>query len=407
MPAITRAALLLSVSLLTAGAACAQTGAPVRQGAKNAPHFEPAFQNQTRAPARDSGIALAVETLAEGLANPWGIAALPDGGYLVTERAGRLRVLGADGSLSEPVRGLPEIAVRDQGGLLDVALGPAFDSDRRIYWTYAKPKDGGYVTAAARGVLSEDRSELTQVEDIFVQEPVSPVAMHFGARILFDGEGRAFVTTGEHSARSERGKAQDLGTTFGKVIRINPDGSVPQDNPYTGEADAIDTIWSLGHRNIQGADIHPESGALWTVEHGPRGGDELNIARAGENYGWPVVSYGINYNGSPVGSGEPRAEGMVEPRYYWDPVIAPGGMVFYDGDMFADWQGDLLISSLNPGALVRLRLDGDTVTGEERLLTDQGRIRDLEIAADGAILALVDAANGKVLRLTPEAATTE
>lgn len=395
------ASLLLTASALSTGAACAQ-GDPVRQGPKNAPQFEPAFQNQTRAPAENSGVTLAVEVLAEGLSHPWGIAALPTGGYLVTERSGRLRVLGADGSLSDPVAGLPKVAASGQGGLLDVAVGPDFANDRRIYWTYAKPMNGGYVTASARGVLSGDMRALTQVADIFVQEPVSPQDKHFGARIVFDGQGHAYITTGEHSAPGEREKAQDLGTTFGKVIRVTLDGSVPQDNPFVGQADAIDTIWSWGHRNIQGADIHPGTGALWTIEHGPKGGDELNVPEAGQNYGWPVVSYGVNYNGSPIGGGKARAAGMVEPRYYWDPVIAPGGMAFYDGELFGDWQGDLLISSLNPGALVRLSLDGDTVIGEERLLTDQGRIRDVEVAADGALLVLVDADNGKVLRLTPE-----
>ncbi|MHA3979614.1 PQQ-dependent sugar dehydrogenase [Halovulum sp. GXIMD14794] len=398
-PLATLTTSMLAAALLTGTAVVAQ---PVQQGPKNAPQFEPAFENQTRAPAENSGVSLAVEVLADGLGHPWGIAGLPGGGYLVTERDGNLRVLRADGSLSGPVSGLPDIAVSGQGGLLDVAVGPNFASDRMIYWTYAKPKDRGYVTAAARGVLSEDMTALSQVEDIFVQEPVSPQDKHYGSRIVFDGQGHAFITTGEHSAPGEREKAQDLGTTFGKVIRVTLDGSAPQDNPFVGQADAIDTIWSWGHRNIQGADLHPETGQLWTVEHGPRGGDELNIPEAGENYGWPVVSYGINYGGSPIGTGKARAEGIVEPRYYWDPVIAPGGMAFYDGGMFADWKGDLLISSLNPGALVRLSLDGDTVIGEERLLTNQGRIRDVEIADDGAILVLVDANNGKVLRLTPE-----
>lgn len=400
MHKLTRSGAVVSAALAAATMTHAQ--APVEQGPRNTA-FEPAFAGQFRAPAADSGVTLSTEVLAEGLEHPWGIAALPDGGYLVTERAGRLRVIAPDGTVSDPVAGLPEVLAEAQGGLLDVAVGPSFADDRMIYWTYAKPMgDGLSATAAARGVLSEDRTEVSQVEDIFVQEPPSPTPMHFGSRIVFDGEGHAFVTTGEHFTEEERVKAQDLGTTYGKVIRVNPDGSVPEGNPFVGDEAAIDTIWSYGHRNIQGAAIHPETGQLWTIEHGPQGGDELNTPEAGRNYGWPVISYGENYDGSPVGEGMAAAEGMEQPRYFWDPVIAPGGMAFYQGGMFGDWQGDLLISGLNPGALVRLELDGTEVTGEERLLTDVGRIRDLEVAPDGSVLVLVDASDGAVLRLTPE-----
>jgi aldose sugar dehydrogenase len=403
-PNARRGLILSTTMLLGAPAALAQSDQPVPQGEPNVPEFRPAFPEQTRAPAADSGITFAVETFAEPLEHPWGIDVLPDGGYLVTERPGRLRVISADGGLSEPVAGVPEVLAEGQGGLLDVRVGPSFAGDRLIYWAYAKPLRGGRsATAAARGRLAEDLSEVTEVEDIFVQEPPSPTPMHYGSRILFDGEGHAFITTGEHFTEEERVLAQELGSTYGKVVRVHPDGSVPEDNPFVGQEGAIGSIWSLGHRNIQGAAFHPETGDLWVIEHGPQGGDELNRIEPGANYGWPVASYGENYDGTPVGEGIARHTGdFVEPRYYWDPVIAPAGAIFYRGDMFADWRGDLLISSLEPGGVVRLELDGDTVTGEERLLPDRGRIRDIIEAPDGALLVLVDDPRGAVLRLTPD-----
>jgi aldose sugar dehydrogenase len=395
---------LVGIGLLSgAPAALAQEEQPVEQGPKNVPEFEPAFEEQTRAPAMDSGVTLAVEEIAGGLAHPWGIAVTPPGDYLVTERPGRLRVVHADGRVSAPVAGLPEVLAEEQGGLLDVAVDPDFGENRLIYWTYSKPMaDGTSATAAARGRLAEDYSEVTEVEDIFVQEPPSPSPMHYGSRLVFDGEGNVFITTGEHFTPAERVNAQDLGTTYGKVIRVARDGAVPADNPFAGRDGAIGTIWSYGHRNIQAAAIRPGTGNLWIVEHGPQGGDELNRIEPGANYGWPEVSYGENYDGTPVGSGEARhAPDFEEPRYYWDPVIAPSGMAFYQGEMFPGWQGDVLIGSLTPGAIVRLELSGQTVLGEERLLTDRGRIRDLEVAPDGALLALVDAEDGALLRLTP------
>jgi glucose/arabinose dehydrogenase len=391
-------------SLLCAGALAAPLPAlaqeaPVAQGPKNA-GFDPAFPQQTRAPERASGVKLEVEELARGLVHPWGIAVLPGGGYLVTERPGRLRVIGADGTVSDPVAGLPEVLAEKQGGLLDVALGPDFATERWVYWTYAKPVGADKsATAAARGRLSEDLSEVTEVTDIFVQSPPSPSPMHYGSRLVFDGEGHVFITTGEHFTQAERVHAQDLAKTYGKVIRVTTEGAVPLDNPFRGQSGVIDTIWSYGHRNIQGAAMGP--GGLWTVEHGPKGGDELNRPEPGRNYGWPRVSYGVQYDGKPVGTGEARGAGIEEPVYYWDPVIAPGGMAFYEGAMFADWQGDILIGSMVPGGIVRLEHDGGRITGEERLLTDRGRIRDVEVAPDGAILALVDAEDGALLRLTP------
>ena len=372
---------------------------PVEQGPPNA-DFAPAFANQTRAPALTQTDVIA-ETLVAGLDAPWGIAPLPGVGWLVTERPGRLRIVTTDGRLSVPIEGLPEVDDRRQGGLLDVAISPDFAADRLVFWTYAKRVRGGTVTAAARGRLSEDLTALTEVQDIFVQSPPSRTPMHYGSRIIPMADGTAWITTGEHSSRAERVLAQDIGTTYGKVVRVTWDGAPVPGNPFVGR-EGDDAIWSLGHRNIQGAAVDP-LGRLWTVEHGPRGGDELNRPEPGLNYGWPVVSYGINYNGTGVGSGEARGAGFEEPVYYWDPVIAPGGMAFYDGTAFGDWQGDILIGSLNPGGLVRLSLDGGRVAGEERLMPDVGRVRDVEVLPDGTLLLLIDAGrpDGAVLRVRP------
>ena len=363
--------------------------------------LQPASDAQFRAPLEQSDVTLGTETIVDGLVHPWGIAVLPGGGYLVTERPGRLRHVSDDGTLSEPLEGVPEVVNEEQGGLLDVALAPDFEQTRHVYLTYAKPVgDGLSATAAGFGTLTEDRTALTGFTDIFVQEPGSTAPMHFGSRIVFDDEGHAFITTGEHFTMEYRDYAQDLDKTYGKVIRVNLDGSVPDGNPYTGQEDAVDTIWSYGHRNIQGAAV--VDGDLWTIEHGPAGGDELNRPEAGLNYGWPVVSYGETYDGAPVGSGEAQAEGMEQPVYFWDPVIAPSGMIAYDGPVFEEWQGDLLIGSLVPGGIVRLELENGQVAAEERLLTDLGRVRDLEIGQDGAIVAIIDAENAPLLRIVPQ-----
>jgi glucose/arabinose dehydrogenase len=366
----------------------------VDQGSKNAPQFTPAWPNQTRAPAQNSGVQMQIEVLAEGLDTPWGVEVLPQGGYLVTERSGALRIV-ENGTVGAPVSGVPEVLAQRQGGLLDVALAEDFETSRVIFLTYAKPMGGGMsATAAARGVLSEDGTALSEVSDVFVQDPPSPNAMHFGARAVPHG-GYLYVTTGEHFSNWEREFAQDLDKTYGKVVRVQLDGGAAQGNPFDSE------VWTLGHRNVQGADIRPSDGTLWTLEHGAAGGDELNKITEGANYGWPVVSYGVNYNGSPIGSGEARAPEFTEPQYYWDPVIAPGGFAFYQGDMFAGWQGDVLAASLNPGGLVRLVMEGDRITGEERFLDGEIRMRDVEIDRDGAILIL-DNSEGRLLRLTPQ-----
>ena len=369
--------------------------AEVPQGKPNS-SFLPAFENQTRAPQLPD-TQVRVEEFATGLENPWGIARMPDGRLLVTERPGRLRLVGADGLVSGAIAGLEKVDDRGQGGLLDVALSPNFDTDQVVFWTYAKPISGGTVTAAARGVFSEG-GEILDARDIFVQQPLSDNPMHFGSRIIPLEDGTVWITTGEHSVREDAVKAQDINTTFGKIVRLTWDGLMPMDNPYVGR-DGDDAVWSYGHRNIQGAAIDP-AGHLWTVEHGPRGGDELNRPEAGKNYGWPVISYGVNYNGSPVGGGAAVQDGMEQPVYYWDPVIAPGGMLFYDGD-FAPWQGNLIVASLRPGGLVRLMLRDGRVIGEERLLPDAGRVRDVELMPDGSLLVLLDSKDGGILRVTP------
>jgi len=386
-------------------AACTAEGSgqgngEVRQGAQNT-NFRPAFANQTRAPEQISGVTIEVQELARDLDHPWAIALLPDGRMLVTERAGRLRVVTPDGSVSAPVAGLPAVDARDQGGLLDVTISPQFDSDRLIYWSYSEPRGSGEnATAVARGRLSEDVTRVDGVQVIFQQQPAWASTKHFGSVLNFDREGRLYITLGERSNRESRGFAQDVSNLIGKVVRINADGSVPQDNPFVGRAGARPEIWSYGHRNVQGADIHPDTGVLWTIEHGPRGGDELNAPLAGRNYGWPIISYGEEYGGASIGEGLTARDGMEQPVYYWDPVIAPGDMEFYRGSLFP-WRGDLLIAGLREQALVRLELDGERVVGEERFALGVGRIRDVAEAADGSLYIITDADDGGLYRLTP------
>lgn len=384
---------IAAIAILAASGAHGQ----VAQGPKNNANAEPAFENQTRAPEIADDVRLTVEPLATGLAHPWGIAVLPEGGYLVTERGGRLMHVAGDGAM-RPVAGAPDVVARGQGGLLDVALAEDFAETGRIFLTYSKKQGmSGVATAAATAIFDAGAGNLNGLKDIFVQTPVLSGGRHFGSRIVTDGDA-VFITTGD---RGQPEKAQDLEAAQGKVVRVAADGGVPADNPFAGQAGALGEIWSYGHRNPQGAARHPETGDLWTLEHGPRGGDELNRIEPGRNYGWPVVSYGINYSGSPVGGGRTSTEGVVEPRYYWDPVIAPGGFTFYDGDLFEGWQGDVIAASLTPGGIVRLTLEGETVTGEARYLGNLGRVRDVAIDRDGAILVITDDPDGGIFRVTP------
>lgn len=394
---------LLVISLALANpSALAQVGGPDDPWPPpNAPLQTPAYYEQTRAPQLDSNINLQTEKITSGFFHPWAIEFLPDNSLLLTERLGRMRIVTPQGEISESIEGVPKVDSRDQGGLLDVVLDPEFRTNRLIYFSYAEPRgEGQNGTAVARARLSEDRTALEEVEVIFRQTPAWRSTKHYGSRLVWDADGSLFITLGERSLPEPRQLAQDLDNHLGKVVRIRPDGSAPEDNPYADSDEGLPEIWSHGHRNIQGAALHPRTGELWVIEHGPRGGDEINVPQAGKNYGWPVITYGEDYSGAPIGKGITQRHGMEQPIYYWDPVIAPAGSLFYQADMFSDWRGDLLISSLRPGGLVRLELDGRRVTGEERLLTDLGRVRDIATGPDGALWVITDERNGQLLKIT-------
>lgn len=356
-----------------------------------------AAQAEQAVSVRSEKLELRLETVAVGLENPWGMAFLPDGRVLVTERPGRLRIVATDGSLSAPLAGVPPVAAGGQGGLLDVALHPGFSDNRLVYLSYSEPGDGGNSTAVARGRL--EGNALREVEVIFSQQPKFDSSAHFGSRLVFARDGTLFVTLGDRYKR--RDDAQTLDNHHGKIVHINDDGSVPEGNPFADRAGALPEIWSLGHRNLQGATLHPQTGELWTHEHGPSGGDEINISRAGNNYGWPVITYGEEYIGGSIGEGTYK-DGMEQPLHYWVPSIAPSGMIFVDQRIPA-WQGNLLIGSLKFDQLVRLELDNDKVVHEERLLDKAlgERVRDVAQGPDGAIYLLTDERKGKLLRLAP------
>ena len=397
--------LAVSVSAVALAAACgangqdeARPGDPVETRPANGATQQPAFAGQTRAPGVRTDVAMAHTVVASGLVEPWGLALLPDGRWLVTERPGRLRIITAAGAVGEPITGLPAVDPRGQGGLLDVVIGPSFGQDRMIYWSYAEPREGGNGTAVARGRLSDDGSRVENVQVLFHATPTYDGVLHYGSSLAFAADGKLFITLGERSDAPMRPQAQDLGSHMGKTIRINADGSVPTDNPFVGREGALPEIWSLGHRNMQGIAIAGDE--VWTIEHGTRGGDELNFDRAGLNYGWPVIAYGIEYRGGAINEGITAREGLTQPVYYWDPVIAPGGMAFYTGTMFPGWNGNLLIGGLGGKHLARLVLENGEVTGEERLLTDLGeRIRDVAVGPDGAVWVITDEPNGKLVRL--------
>lgn len=380
----------------------AARGEPVESRPPNAPDQTPAFEGQTRAPGVVTQQAIEVTTVAEGLDHPWALQQLPSGNWLVSERPGRLLLISSSGERLASLTGLPAFHAERQGGLLDVAISPDFETDRLVYFSYAEPRDDGNGTSVARARLSEDERRLTDLQVVFRARPSYSNAMHYGSRLVFDREGRLFVTLGERSDLETRPQAQWSSSHLGKIVRINADGSIPDDNPFLNVDRYLPEIWSLGHRNVQGAALNPWTGELWAIEHGARGGDEVNIVRAGLNYGWPVIAYGAEYRGGPIGEGSTAAEGMEQPIYYWDPVIAPGGVAFYDADLIPEWRGNLFVSGLAGQHLARLVLEGDRVIGEERLLADQGqRIRDVQVAADGSLWVVTDEDNGRLMRIAP------
>ncbi|MBX3297587.1 MAG: PQQ-dependent sugar dehydrogenase [Acidobacteria bacterium] len=432
----TQFVIALAASAILAGTACGQRPAaeqtsaadqktaagqctPLETRAPNAAEQKPAFAGQTRACGVKTTAAIEVSVLAKGLDRPWAVEPLPDGSFLVTEKPGRMRIVSAAGKVGEPIEGLtpvaqggvtaesgqgglPPITARGQGGLLDVALSPTFAKDRTVFWSFSEQREGGSGTTVARGVLSADGRKLSDVRVIFRAMPTYNNGLHFGSRLAFAPDGKLFITLGDRfDLRTMRPLAQSLEAHNGKVVRINPDGTVPTDNPFAGKEGALGDIWSIGHRNIQSA-VFDDQGRLWTVEHGARGGDELNMPEKGKNYGWPVATYGEEYSGQPI-SDLTAKEGTEQPVYYWDPVIAPSGMEFYTGAAFPEWKGNIFVGGLASQRLVRLVMKDGRVAGEEHLLTDRGsRIRDVRQGQDGFLYVVTDESNGELLRISPK-----
>lgn len=407
-------------SAFAVGVSAQQTCAPIETRPPNAPDQKPAFVGQTRACAVKSNVDVEVTVLAKGLVNPWAVEPLPNGDLLVTERPGRLRIVTAKGEIGPPITGvlptgqggvselssqggLPPITARGQGGLLDVALSPNFAKDRVIFWSFAETREGGSGTSVARGELSIDGKTLGNVKVIFRAMPTYNNGLHFGSRIVFGRDGKLYVTLGDRFDRAvNRPRVQKLDNHLGKIVRINPDGSVPNDNPFVGVKDALPEIWTLGHRNLQSA-VFDAEGHLWTVEHGAQGGDELNLIVKGKNYGWPVVTFGEEYSGQAIPDSVTDREGFEPPVYYWDPVIAPSGMEFYTGKAFKAWRGSIFIGGLASKRLVRLVINKNRVVGEEHLLTDRDRrIRDVRQGFDGLLYLVTDESNGEVLKVAPK-----
>jgi len=341
--------------------------------------------------------ALKVQQVAQGLEQPWGLAFLPDGRMLVTEKAGTLRLVDAQGQVSAPLAGVPKVVMRGQGGLLDVAVDPQFARTQRIYLSYAEPR-GGDANATAVAHARLDGRAMKEVTVIFRQQPARDSGHHFGSRLVFAPDGALFVTLGDRN--SARDQVQPLDTTIGKVVRIDRDGGIPPGNPFAGREGALPEVWSYGHRNLQGAAWNPADGQLWTHEHGPKGGDEINVARPGRNYGWPAITYGREYSGLKVGEGLSAKAGMEQPMHWWVPSIAPSGMAFYTAERFPQWRGQLFVGSLKFGQLVQLQLDGERVVRETRHEM-KARIRDVRQGPDGYLYLLTDAADGRLLRVAP------
>lgn len=359
---------------------------------------KPAFAGQTRVNAVKTTTAYKATILTSSLTSPWGIVSMPDGRFLVTEKAGRMRLVTATGNIGEPIMGVPQVNASGQGGLLGLCLDPEFASNRMVYWSFSEP---GNLTAIARGRLSDNERSLEGVTVIYRATPAYSGANHYGGRVIFDQSGNLLVSTGERSDLETRPQSQSVSSGLGKIVRINKDGQPASGNPFMGQAGARPELYSIGHRNPQGLALHPVTGDLWQSEHGPKGGDELNRVQPGANYGWPVITYGIEYSGQRVGDGIQQKEGLVQPVYYWDPVVSPSGMTFYDSDRIAEWQNNLFIGALSGMHIVRLVIEDNKVTGEERLLAGENqRFRDITQGIDGALYTVTD--QGRLYKLDKE-----
>jgi aldose sugar dehydrogenase len=375
---------------------------PLETREANVPDQKPTFPEQNRASGITSDAAFDVVVLAKNLENPWAVEPLPNGDLLVTEKPGRLRMITAAGQVGQPITGLPKVDARGQGGLLDVALSPGFANDRTIYWSFSEPRANGNATSVAKGVLSADNKSLSQVKVIFQAKPTYNGDKHFGSRLAFDSDGMLFVTLGERSDLEIRPQAQQMNSHMGKILRITTDGKPAPGNPFMNQQGAMPEIWTVGHRNVQAA-AFDDQGRLWIVEHGPQGGDEVNLIEKGKNYGWPLVTFGEEYSGDPIPNAVTTKQGYVDPVYYWDPVIAPSGAQFYSGSAFPQWKGNLFVGSLKDKKLVRLQLENDRVTGEEHLLTDRNqRIRDVRQGPDGSLFIVTDEKNGELWKVSPK-----
>lgn len=370
---------------------------PVETLAPNA-DYEPAFEGQTRAPGIKTKTTYTVTKLASGLASPWGMCNLPDGRILVTEKKGTLRIVTQSGAVSAAINGLPAVNSNGQGGLLDVAVDPNFASNRMVYWSFAQNGSGGTATAVAKGRLSDDETKIENAQVIYTAIPEFNSTLHYGSRLEWDGQGNLFVSTGERSSIQSRPEAQKLDAALGKVLRITTNGQAASGNPFIGQQNVLPEIYSYGHRNVQSLARHPQTGDLWEAEFGPKGGDEVNLIAAGKDYGWPSISYGLEYSGGPIGPGNTQKAGMEQPVYYWDPSVSPSGMTFYTGSLISEWRNNLFLGCLSGEHIVRLVIENNKIKAEERLLSDLNeRFRDVLEGTDGALYAITD--SGMIYRI--------
>ena len=373
------------------------TYAPVETKAPNS-DYKPAFEGQTRIGGVKTSTPYEVKVLSDGLERPWGMAVLPDGRFLITEKAGNLRIATQDGTLSEPITGVPAVNSDGQGGLLGVTLDPSFETNRMIYWAFSQDTPTGTLTAVGKGKLADDEKKIENAEVIYQATPAHKSKLHYGGRVLFDRDGYLFVSTGERSDTVTRPQAQHLNSGLGKVLRITTDGQPAPGNPFEGNSEARPEIFSYGHRNVQGLAIHPVTGDLWEAEFGPMGGDEINRIQAGKNYGWPIITYGLEYSGKKVGDSLQQKDGMEQPVYYYDPVLSPSGMTFFTGNSIPEWENNLFVGGLSSMHIARLVIEDNKVVGEENLLADEGeRFRDVKQGNDGALYAITD--GGKLYRI--------